>query len=195
MLCLPGDDLVVLEDKLDYFGIVKGRVFALHSPGQEVVPAGQDRAREVQLAQDGVVKEKEADLVSLALVGRENGGAEIFYQMMVPERLTSGPARRLVSEAKRFATEAAWQVVNDCIQVLGGIGYTTVYPLERYLRDCRLALIWTGTSEVMNLIIQHEHFLQAEAARGKMREVEGDAPEADQAEEKVYGEAQETLKP
>jgi len=69
VLCLPGDDLVVLEDKLDYFGIVKGRVFALHSPGQEVVPAGQDRAREVQLAQDGVVKEKEADLVSLALVG------------------------------------------------------------------------------------------------------------------------------
>ena len=128
-------------------------------------------------------------------VFRENGGAEIFYQMMGPERLTSGPARRLVSEAKRFATEAAWQVVNDCIQVLGGIGYTTVYPLERYLRDCRLALIWTGTSEVMNLIIQHEHFLQAEAARGKMREVEGDAPEADQAEEKVCGEAQETLKP
>jgi len=34
--------------------------------------------------------------------------------------------------------------------------YTTVYPVERYLRDCRLGLIWTGTNEIMRAIIQHE---------------------------------------
>lgn len=42
------------------------------------------------------------------------------------------------------------------MQIVGGIGYTNVFPIERMLRDARLATIWTGTSEIMNLIIQHE---------------------------------------
>ena len=59
--------------------------------------------------------------------------------------------RRLVSEAKKFATESAWTVINHAMQVLGGIGYTDIYPVERLLRDCRLITIWTGTNEIMNL--------------------------------------------
>ncbi|RLD96466.1 MAG: acyl-CoA dehydrogenase, partial [Aquificota bacterium] len=43
-------------------------------------------------------------------------------------------ARRLVSEAKRFSTEMAWRVVNHAMQILGGIGYTQVFPVERLLR-------------------------------------------------------------
>ena len=43
--------------------------------------------------------------------------------------------RRLVSEAKKFATETAWQLVNHAMQILGGIGYTNIYPIERLLRD------------------------------------------------------------
>ena len=35
------------------------------------------------------------------------------------------------------------------MQMLGGIGYTTVYPVERLLRDSRLGLIWTGSSYVV----------------------------------------------
>ena len=70
----------------------------------------------------------------------------------------SGYIRRMVSEAKKFATETAWAVVNDAMQVLGGIGYTNVYPLERMLRDSRLMTIWTGTNEIMNLVIQHEYY-------------------------------------
>lgn len=63
---------------------------------------------------------------------------------------------RIVSEAKKFATRAAWTVVNNAMQVMGGIGYTDVYPIERALRDTRLSMIWTGTSEIMSLLIQHE---------------------------------------
>jgi hypothetical protein len=59
--------------------------------------------------------------------------------------------RRIVSEAKKFATKAAWDVVNNAMQIMGGIGYTDVYPIERALRDMRLALIWTGTSQIMDL--------------------------------------------
>jgi alkylation response protein AidB-like acyl-CoA dehydrogenase len=94
--------------------------------------------------------------------------------------------RRLVSEAKKVATEAAWQTVNDAMQMMGGIGYTDVYPIERLLRDSRLSLIWTGTNEVMNLLIQHEYYKELLSRGPQGRDIEGDALSADQADEKVF---------
>ena len=93
--------------------------------------------------------------------------------------------RRLVSEAKKFATESAWQIVNNAMQIMGGIGYTNVYPIERLLRDARLLMIWTGTNEIMNLMIQHEYYREL-GVRQPVRDVEADAPDADKEEEKVY---------
>ncbi len=186
------------------------------------------------------------------LLGEENKGSEIFYQMMIPERMTSaggaigmgraaneiaarystrrkafgteiksfqavsfkvadsvtlldtargivylaartvdagdlpGRSRRMVSEAKKVATENAWKVVNNAMQVMGGIGYSNVYPIEKMLRDVRLIMIWTGTNEIMDLIIQHEYYkeLAKEGIRG--RDIEFDAVEADQVDEKIY---------
>ncbi len=186
------------------------------------------------------------------IIGREGQGGEIFYRMMIPERMTSAAgslgiarsaleiaarysdkrkafgsrirdfqavsfkvadsvtkidaasslvhttamtidkgldrrlARRMVSEAKKFCTDVAWEVVNDAMQIMGGIGYTSVYPIERMLRDTRLAMIWTGTNEVMNLIIQHEYYRDLLARGDESRDVEADALEAEEAEEKVY---------
>ncbi len=186
------------------------------------------------------------------IVGKLNGGKEIFYQMMIPERMTSAAAalglgkaaldvatrystkrkafgqhikefqavsfkvaesitlydaasalvyiaakaidnnddprrvRRLVSEAKKFATEAAWQIVNHSMQIMGGIGYTNVYPIEKLLRDIRLIMIWTGTNEIMDLIIQSEYYKEFMAETNHPRDVELDAKEADKFEEKVY---------
>ena len=94
--------------------------------------------------------------------------------------------RRLVSEAKKVGTETAWQVINNAMQIMGGIGYTTVYPIERMLRDCRLAMIWTGTNQVMNLMIQHEYYKELKKGQGKARDIEGDAITPDE-EEKHYG--------
>lgn len=94
-------------------------------------------------------------------------------------------ARRLVSEAKRFSTEMAWRVVNHAMQILGGIGYTHVFPVERLLRDIRLIMIWTGTSEIMNLIIQHEYYKEVLRGRENERLVERDAADYDE-EEIVY---------
>ncbi len=67
-------------------------------------------------------------------------------------------ARRLVSQAKKFATNMAWEVANKAMQIMGGIGYTEVYPIEKIIRDIRLSQIWTGTNEIMNLLIQHEYY-------------------------------------
>jgi acyl-CoA dehydrogenase len=186
------------------------------------------------------------------LVGREHGGAEIFNQMMIPERMTSaagalglartaleisaryadrrkafgqkirefegvsfkvadsltrldaaralvqetariidslgnsGFVRRMVSEAKKCATDTAWAVVNDAMQVMGGIGYTNVYPIERLLRDARLMTIWTGTNEIMDLVIQHEYYRELLAHPSPTRDVEADAAEAHIEGEKIF---------
>ena len=98
---------------------------------------------------------------------------------------SGGDSRRLVSEAKKVGTEAAWTVINNAMQIMGGIGYTSIYPIERFLRDCRLAMIWTGTNEVMNLMIQHEYYRELKKRRIEPRDVEGDAITPDD-EEKVY---------
>jgi alkylation response protein AidB-like acyl-CoA dehydrogenase len=195
---------------------------------------------------------KDAVVPSENLLGEENNGSAIFYQMMIPERMTSaggavgmgraaldvaarystrrkafateiknfqavsfkvadsitcldtaraivymaarsvdaddpaGRSRRLVSEAKKVATENAWKVVNNAMQIMGGIGYTNVYPIEKMLRDVRLIMIWTGTNEIMDLIIQHEYYKELAQEGFKGRDIEFDAAEAEQIDEKIY---------
>ena len=59
-----------------------------------------------------------------------------------------------VAMAKFFSTEAAWNIIDQCLQILGGIGYTDYYPIERFLRDVRVAKIYTGTNEIMRDLTQ-----------------------------------------
>lgn len=67
--------------------------------------------------------------------------------------------------AKRFATDAGFNVVNEALQLHGGYGYIREYPLERLLRDARVHQILEGTNEIMRVIIAR-------------RMLDGDAPEA-----------------
>lgn len=200
----------------------------------------------------GRVHFKNARVPKENIVGKLNGASEIFYQMMIPERMTSAAGalgmakaaldvatkystnrkafgnhikdfqgvnfkiaesittydaaraivyiaakaidagdnprrvRRLVSEAKKFATEAAWKIVDHSMQIMGGIGYTNVYPIEKMLRDVRLITIWTGTNEIMNLIIQSEYYKEFFAEEDRGRDIESDAAESEKVEEKVY---------
>ena len=99
-----------------------------------------------------------------------------------------GRLRRMVSESKKFITEASWDIANECMQVMGGIGYTNVYPLERIVRDIRLAMIWVGSNEIMQLIVQNEWYKEYHKvlAGENVRDVEGDALNAGEDEEKVY---------
>jgi acyl-CoA dehydrogenase len=98
----------------------------------------------------------------------------------------SGDPRRLVSEAKKFCTETAWEAVNVAMQTMGGIGYTNVYPIERLLRDVRLMTIWTGTNDVMDLLIQHEWYREVLERTPQARDVEADVPEGG-GDEKDFG--------
>jgi butyryl-CoA dehydrogenase len=71
---------------------------------------------------------------------------------------------------------------------MGGIGYTNIFPIERIVRDLRLASIWTGTNEVMSMIIANEWY--REYFKNKetrfYRDWESDAQEAEALDEKVY---------
>jgi len=63
------------------------------------------------------------------------------------------PFGREASMAKLFASEIAMRVTYEAIQVLGGYGYSSEYPVERYYRDAKLCTIGEGTSEIQRLII------------------------------------------
>ena len=60
---------------------------------------------------------------------------------------------REISMAKYFASEAAVRCALDAIQVHGSYGYSNEYPVERYLRDAKVATIYEGTSQIQKLLI------------------------------------------
>ncbi len=102
--------------------------------------------------------------------------------------LDRGTVRRMISESKKFVTESCQKVARIAMQVMGGIGYTNVYPVERINRDLGLASIWTGTNEVMSLIIAHEWYKDYFKKKSTkiIRDCEEDAPEAYAPDEKIY---------
>jgi citronellyl-CoA dehydrogenase len=63
---------------------------------------------------------------------------------------------REVSMAKLYSSELCQRVMYDCMQIFGGFGYTTEYPIGRSWRDVRLHTIGAGTSEIMKEIIAKE---------------------------------------
>jgi len=68
--------------------------------------------------------------------------------------IDAGRAGRVeTSMVKLFASEMAERVTSDALQIFGGAGYTTLYPIERYWRDARLTKIFEGTSEIQQRII------------------------------------------
>ncbi len=69
-------------------------------------------------------------------------------------KLDSGQdAGMYVSMAKCFATDAAMEVTTNAVQVLGGAGYVRDYPVERYMRDVKVAQIFEGTNQIQRIVI------------------------------------------
>lgn len=66
---------------------------------------------------------------------------------------------RETSAAKLYATEASFQAASEAVQIHGAYGYSDEYPVERYLRNAKGAMIYEGSSEIQTLI-QAEYALQ-----------------------------------
>ncbi|MEA4954652.1 MAG: acyl-CoA dehydrogenase [Pseudoflavonifractor sp.] len=63
------------------------------------------------------------------------------------------PYSHLAAMAKLFASDVACQVTRECVQLVGGYGYTREYPFERMMRDAKITEIYEGTSEVQRMVI------------------------------------------
>jgi alkylation response protein AidB-like acyl-CoA dehydrogenase len=119
-----------------------------------------------------------------------DASAGMVYQAAVAADNDDPRLRRIVSEAKRFATDGLWEVSNIAMQILGGIGYTDVYPVERVVRDARLTQIWTGTNEIMDQLIQHEYYNEVLRRPDDYRNIEKDALSEDADHEKIFDDEQ-----
>jgi len=115
-----------------------------------------------------------------------DASAGMVYQSALAADGDDPRLRRIVSETKRFTTDSLWEVSNIAMQILGGIGYTDVYPVERFLRDARLTQIWTGTNEIMDQLVQHEYYGEVLEQKDKYRNTEEDALNAAERNEKIF---------
>ena len=69
-------------------------------------------------------------------------------------------ATMLCAMAKRFASDAAFKIANDALQLHGGYGFLKDFPAERHVRDLRVHQILEGTNEIMRMIVAREMFRQ-----------------------------------
>lgn len=60
------------------------------------------------------------------------------------------------AHAKLYASEVAMRSTVKCVQIFGGYGYVTDYPVERYMRDAKITEIYEGTSEVQRIVIANQ---------------------------------------
>ena len=73
------------------------------------------------------------------------------------------PTTKQSAMAKLFASDTAMAVTVEAVQVLGGYGYVTEYPVERYLRDAKITQIYEGTNEIQRLVIAREMLKESRA--------------------------------
>lgn len=158
----------VRSPALDPAGAPSGRAFQAAAQGLELARA-HTAARSIGLAQAALdhaaayAKEREqfgrpisdfqAIRFKIATMATEIEAARQLMYFTCTEIDAGRPARKETSMVKYFASEMAERVTSEALQILGGAGYTTLHPVERYWRDARLTKIFEGTSEIQQRII------------------------------------------
>jgi alkylation response protein AidB-like acyl-CoA dehydrogenase len=69
-----------------------------------------------------------------------------------------GDLSTLGAMAKWFASDVAMKVTTDCVQLLGGYGYTNDFPLERMMRDAKITQIYEGTNQIQRMVVSKRIF-------------------------------------
>jgi len=163
------DDVVVPAENL------------IGEPGQGFAYAmgALDRSRPLVGAQALGIAQGALDLATAYVQERKQFGHRIAdfqgLQFMLADMATAVDAARLLvyracslldegfggtpttasasSMAKLFASDTAMRVTTDCVQLLGGIGYTRDVPAERFMRDAKITQIYEGTNQIQRVVI------------------------------------------
>jgi alkylation response protein AidB-like acyl-CoA dehydrogenase len=100
--------------------------------------------------------------------------ADMASQIEAARQLTYAAAARVdadasdlpywTSSAKLVAGDTAMRVTTDAVQVLGGYGYITEYPVERMMRDAKITQLYEGTQQIQRLIVARQLLQRAGAA-------------------------------
>ena len=107
------------------------------------------------------LKEKQALQFKIADMATELEAARLMVRNAADALDKKHPrATQLCAMAKRFATDAGFEVANQALQLHGGYGYLKDYPAERIVRDLRVHQILEGTNEIMRVITARELFRQ-----------------------------------
>ncbi|XP_049731571.1 medium-chain specific acyl-CoA dehydrogenase, mitochondrial isoform X1 [Elephas maximus indicus] len=83
--------------------------------------------------------------------------ARLSYQRAAWESDCGRRNTYYASIAKAFAGDIANQVASDAVQIFGGSGFNTEYPVEKLMRDAKIFQIYEGTAQIQRLIIAREH--------------------------------------
>jgi alkylation response protein AidB-like acyl-CoA dehydrogenase len=75
---------------------------------------------------------------------------------MIDADETGPELTKLSAMAKLYCTDVAMEVTTDAVQVLGGYGYISEYPVERMMRDAKITQIYEGTNQIQRLVIARE---------------------------------------
>src|SRR3954454_7199581 len=98
----------------------------------------------------------ELQAIQFKLADMETGTAaarELLYKACAMADRGEPQLAKYSSMAKLFASDNAMRVTVEAVQVLGGYGYVTEYPVERYMRDAKITQIYEGTNEIQRMVI------------------------------------------
>lgn len=158
--------------------IPKENLLGQKGKGLNVAFAGLDKGRiTVGCLANGLSVRAIEEATKYAL-DRDQFGQKIFdfqgLQFMLADMMTEMAASRLLvkdaaekfdqgksepilaSMAKLKSTDSAMKITTDAVQILGGVGYTTEYPVERLMRDAKVLQIVEGTNQIQKMVIGRE---------------------------------------
>ncbi len=154
MVGKEGDGFVLAMETLDTFRASVGAAacgMARRALDEAVRYASSRKQFGRPLAEHQLVQEKLADMVTELDAARL-----LVYRAAYLKDTTNRRVTREASEAKLFATEAAWRIIDSAVQVHGGTGLVRGNIVEQLYRDIRALRIYEGTSEIQKLVIANQ---------------------------------------
>jgi acyl-CoA dehydrogenase len=147
----PGDGFRIAMSVLDVFRASVGAAalgFARRALDEAVERALHRETIGQKLAGYQLIQAKLADMAVAV-----DAAALLVYRAAWTKDTARARVTRESSMAKLFATEAAQQVIDEAVQIFGGIGVVSGVPVERLYREIRALRIYEGTSEIQRLVI------------------------------------------